>query len=109
MVIVPVFTKLSTTSAGMATSEAPVSTTKFRFITPFTVPRDRYGDAIALVSITFDMSVLFGYAVGGGMIALVGARTALMLNAISFLLSAMLLLGINAARNKPIEGPPGLE
>jgi predicted MFS family arabinose efflux permease len=52
------------------------------------------------------MSVLIGYAIGGGLIAVVGARVALMLNAISFLLSAMLLLGIEAARRNPVEGPP---
>jgi len=59
-----------------------------------------------LVSITFDMSVLFGYAIGGGLIALVGAQTALFMNAASFLISALLLLGITVARQKPFEGPP---
>src|SRR5436190_13692698 len=73
-------------------------------LTPFTVPREHYGDAVALVSITFDSSVLIGYAIGGGLIAFVGARTALMINAGSFLISAVLLAGIAAARRNPVEG-----
>jgi len=75
-------------------------------LTPFTVPRERYGDAIALVSITFDSSVLFGYAVGGALIAAVGAQTALFMNASSFIISALLLLRIPSAHRNPIEGPP---
>jgi predicted MFS family arabinose efflux permease len=75
-------------------------------LTPFTVPTERYGDAIALVSITFDMSVLFGYAIGGGLIAVVGAQTALLMNAVSFLISALLLIRIATARHNPFEGPP---
>ena len=34
-------------------------------LTPLSVPRDQYGDAIAVVSITFDLAVLFGYGAGG--------------------------------------------
>jgi hypothetical protein len=75
-------------------------------LTPFTVPREHYGDAIAVVSITFDMSVLFGYGAGGVLIAIVGARTALLLNAMSFLLSLVLLAGVPAARRTPADGPP---
>jgi len=72
-------------------------------LTVLTVPEKRYGDAIALASITFDMSVLFGYAVGGGLIAIVGARTALLMNACSFIISAALLSRIPAARRE-VEG-----
>jgi hypothetical protein len=75
-------------------------------LTPFTVPREHYGDAIAVVSITFDSSVLFGYAVGGGLIAAVGARPALMINAMSFLVSLALLAAVPASRRNPVEGPP---
>jgi predicted MFS family arabinose efflux permease len=74
-------------------------------LTVLTVPEARYGDAVALASITFDMSVLFGYAVGGGLLTVVGARPALLLNACSFLISAALLSRIPAART-PVEGPP---
>jgi predicted MFS family arabinose efflux permease len=67
-------------------------------MTPLSVPRERYGDAIALASMTFDSSVLFGYATGGGLVALLGARMALSINAASFLVSAAFLLRIPAAQ-----------
>ena len=75
-------------------------------LTPFTVPREHYGDAIAVVSITFDTSILFGYGAGGVLIALVGARPALIINAMSFLVSLALLIRIPAANRSPVEGPP---
>jgi predicted MFS family arabinose efflux permease len=75
-------------------------------LTVLTVPAERYGDAVALAAITFDSSVLFGYAVGGGLLAVTGARAALLLNACSFLLSATLLSGIAAAKRSPDPGPP---
>lgn len=75
-------------------------------LTVLTVPRDKYGDAIALAEVTFDMSVLFGYAAGGGLLAVVGARPALLMNAGSFLISATLLNRIAAARETPAIGVP---
>lgn len=75
-------------------------------LTPLSVPRERYGDAIAIASITFDLAVLFGYGVGGVMLAVVGARPALLMNAGSFLISAVLLAMIPAARDPIAEGPP---
>jgi predicted MFS family arabinose efflux permease len=75
-------------------------------LTVLTVPEDRYGDAVALASMTFDMSVLFGYAAGGALLTFVGARPALLINACSFVISAALLSRIAAARNSPPEGPP---
>jgi predicted MFS family arabinose efflux permease len=75
-------------------------------LTPLSVPRDRYGDAIALASITFDLAVLFGYGAGGVLLTVVGARLALLLNAGSFLISAALLGMIPAARERIADGPP---
>ena len=75
-------------------------------LTVLTVPEERYGDAVALASITFDMAVLFGYAAGGALLTFVGARPALLINAVSFIISASLLSRIPAARNNPAEGPP---
>jgi predicted MFS family arabinose efflux permease len=72
-------------------------------LTPLSVPTKRYGDAIALASVTFDGAVLFGYAAGGGLIASVGARPALLINAASFLVSALLLNYIPAARQRGSE------
>lgn len=75
-------------------------------LTVLTVPTERYGDAVALGAITFDSAVMLGYAVGGGLIALVGATTALALNACSFVVSAALLSQISAARHSPDGGIP---
>ena len=75
-------------------------------LTVLTVPEGRYGDAIALASITFDMSVLFGYAAGGALLTVVGARPALLVNAGSFIISAALLSRIPVARRAPAAGPP---
>lgn len=75
-------------------------------LTPYTVPREHYGDATAVASITFDMSVLFGYAAGGVLIAVVGARTAVLINALSFLVSLALLIRIPSSRRNPVEGTP---
>ena len=74
-------------------------------LTPLSVPRERYGNAIAIASITFDLAVLFGYGTGGVLLTLVGARSALLLNACSFVISALFLSRIPAARDR-IAGPP---
>lgn len=75
-------------------------------LTPLTVPRANYGDAVALASITFDLAVLFGYGGGGALLAVVGARPALLMNAFSFLISAALLIRIPASKQRFEEGPP---
>lgn len=73
-------------------------------LTPLSVPRERYGDAIALASITFDLAVLFGYAAGGALLAVVGARPALLMNAGSFIVSALLLAMIPSAGQRIPDG-----
>ena len=60
-------------------------------LTPLSVPGERYGDAIALASVTFDLSVLFGYAAGGALLTVIGPRAALVIDAGSFIVSAALL------------------
>jgi MFS family permease len=75
-------------------------------LTPLTVPAERFGDAIALASITFDAALIFGYAAAGGLIVLIGARAALAVNAVSFLISAVLLVQIPSARLPVPEGEP---
>jgi MFS family permease len=71
-------------------------------LTGLAVPEERYGDAVSLTSITVDLAGLFGYAAGGAMVALVPARTALLINSLSFLVSALVLSRIAVAR-LPIE------
>lgn len=58
---------------------------------PDVVPEESYGDALALSNITFQVVLVLGYLMGGGLVALVGPRTALIVNAGSFAASAVLL------------------
>ena len=58
---------------------------------PTTVPAEQFGDANALMTMTVEAALLLGYAAGGGLVAVVGVRPALLVNATSFLISAMLL------------------
>ena len=59
---------------------------------PDLVPEERYGAALAFAGISIQASLVIGYALGGGLIALIGARGAVAVNACSFLVSAALLL-----------------
>lgn len=58
------------------------------------VPERRYGDALALAGVSIQGSIVLGNALGGLLLVLVGARGALAINAISFLVSAALVLGL---------------
>ena len=64
---------------------------------PDLVPEDRYGEALALAGISVQSSLVVGYALGGVLLSLVGAQTALALNAATFLVSAVLLLGLRGS------------
>ena len=67
-------------------------------LTASTVPAEHYGNAVAIASTTFQVSVLLGYGVGGVFIAAVGPRLALLLNAMSFAASALFLVRISVGR-----------
>lgn len=58
---------------------------------PLSVPEERYSAALALGALTSQLSLLFGYAAGGGLVAVVGVRGALAVNAVTFLVSAIVL------------------
>jgi hypothetical protein len=53
-----------------------------------------------LSSVTSQVALLGGYAFGGGLVAVIGARPALGVNAGSFLVSAVVLLGVRGGRNR---------
>lgn len=55
------------------------------------VPQDSYGPALALGSITQDLGVLGGYLLGGLALTVADPATALGVNALTFLLSAVVL------------------
>lgn len=78
---------------------------------PTTVPRERYGDAIKLTSLTFELMLLFGYVGGGGLSALISPQGTLAVNAATFLLSALVLVGLSGGRvaaGEEAEETPGV-
>ena len=58
---------------------------------PEAVSEEGYGDALTLSNITYQSVLVLGYLFGGGLVALVGAKTALTVNAGTFAASAVLL------------------
>jgi MFS family permease len=52
------------------------------------LPDDRYVLASAVNNLTMQVSQVFGFAVGGALVALVGSRPALLMDAVTFLVSA---------------------
>ncbi len=58
------------------------------------VSPDRYGKVIALFGVATQTEIVAGYALGGTVIALVGARFTLVLNASTFVVSALLVAAI---------------
>ena len=58
------------------------------------IPPERFGKALALFGVTSQAELVIGYALGGGVIALLGARPTLALNAATFVVSALLLAGL---------------
>jgi len=59
---------------------------------PDLVPEDRYLDSLALSGISVQASLVVGYALGGLLLTVVDVRTAIAINAASFIVSAILLL-----------------
>jgi len=53
-----------------------------------------YGRALALFGVTTQVELILGYAFGGALIALIGVHTTLFVNAMTFLASALLVLGL---------------
>jgi MFS family permease len=73
-----------------AAAAPPFEAARAAFL-PEVVSEERYGDALALSSITYQIVLVLGYVAGGGLVVLVGAEGALAINAGSFALSAILL------------------
>ena len=65
---------------------------------PEVVSEDEYGDALTVSNITYQVVLVLGYLVGGGLIALVGAENALVINAGTFAASALLLAFLRGGR-----------
>ena len=59
---------------------------------PTLVSEDEYPAVVSLTNITSQTALAFGYALGGTMVALIDTSGALVLNAVTFMLSALILL-----------------
>ncbi|MGQ0830824.1 MAG: MFS transporter, partial [Microthrixaceae bacterium] len=70
------------------------------------VPEKRYGDALALAGVSVQASIVVGNALGGVLLVLVGARGALAINSLSFLVSAVLIVRL---RDTAAAAPAGVE
>jgi MFS family permease len=69
---------------------------------PDLVPEARYGEALALSGMTFQFSLVAGYAFGGVLLGVVTPSGALAVNAGTFLVSAAILLSL---RSSPAAAP----
>lgn len=69
-------------------------------------PAERlYGQALRLFNATFQTGLLVGYAAGGLLVALISARGALLVDAATFAVSALLVAGL--PRSRPDRGSDG--
>ena len=77
---------------------------------PLAVPRATYQDAIALTQLTGELMLLVGFIGGGALAALVSPQVAVLVNAGSFILSALVLtrLRLGRAPAADAESPPGV-
>ncbi len=67
---------------------------------------DMYGRALKLWGATFQFEAIVGFALGGVLVATTGADTAITLNAVTFLVSAVLLVPLWKSRASVVHGTP---
>ena len=84
--------------AGLATPPFEAARTA---VIPEAAGEARMADAYALSNVTFQTAQAFGLAAGGALLLLVGPEAALIVNAATFGVSAVLLFGIDAGRQPP--------
>jgi MFS family permease len=72
---------------------------------PNLLPERLFGEGVRLATITYQFALLVGYLSGGGLAAAIGTRAAIAANAVSFLVSAVLLLAISAGRTRVAAEP----
>lgn len=71
------------------------------------LPPERYGPAMALASMTLDAGAVLGYAVGGVILSLASPATALLLNSLTFVASAVLTSRLPETRAGSAATTPG--
>ncbi len=78
--------------AGLAT--APFEAARYSIRVEVTDDDQLYGGAITLFGITSQLATIAGFAIGGALVATVGARTTFAVNAASFLASALFVMRV---------------
>ncbi len=89
--------------AGLATPPFEAARTA---VIPEAAGEDRMADAYALSNVTFQTAQALGLAVGGALLLLIGPEAALIMNAATFGVSAVLLFSLDAGRRPPPPEPP---
>ena len=89
--------------AGTATPPFEAARTA---VIPEAAGEERMADGYALSNVTFQTAQAFGLAVGGALLLFIGPEAALILNAATFGVSAVLLVSIQAGRTPPPPEPP---
>jgi MFS family permease len=87
--------------------EAPFSAAQSAMLPSVLTDHDQFVVGTGLKSITYQVAQLAGFAAGGALIALIGARLGLAVNAVSFAISGLMLMaGVRArpAARAPEEG-----
>jgi MFS family permease len=82
--------------AGLAT---PAFESAKSALIPEVVPEECYGDALALNHMTNQTAQIVGFLFGGGLVALISPHYALIVNAFSFLMSALSLVRLRGGRD----------
>jgi MFS family permease len=78
--------------AGLGT--APFEAARHAVRVEVTDDERLYGGAITLFNITYQLTTMAGFALGGALVALVGAHVTFAINSASFVISACLVMGI---------------
>jgi len=89
--------------AGTATPPFEAARTA---VIPEAAGEERMADGYALSNVTFQTAQAFGLALGGALLLFIGPEAALILNAATFGVSAVLLVSIQAGRTPPPPEPP---
>lgn len=78
--------------AGLGTP--PFEAARHALRVEITTDHTLYGGAVTLFNITYQLTTMAGFALGGALVALVGARATFAVNSASFLISALMVSGI---------------
>ncbi len=63
------------------------------------IAKERYSEALVMFATTAQVTILIGYAGGGVLVTVFGARGVLLLNAVTFLVAALLVLRVPSTRS----------